>query len=966
MSGSNRSYSFRISAEGMKEFAADVRKLSGESDLAHAAFSKLIQASPQLASALTAAEEATKKAADRTRELREAQDRAAAAAAALPSATARAAEGFGQIESRTQAAGRALNDFRGALELLGAGRVASSLGPVGAAIGNAADLFGTASTAATVFGGSLSALSAVAVPLAVVVAGVGAAVALVASNMEAQQRAAENARAANEAYSAAIEISNRVLRGYVDTAADAASAKRAEEERTLGLTIALERETLARANAAAAILREDEARVAAAQARGLAAPSMFSRADQRAASAAGIATIAEQASARLAQYEVTLQNLRLMQYPAPIGPEFRGAGGGGGGGGRAADTLPDLSRTIYEAGAGTVFPVDALDGPLRAAAEAQRRAVEQAERLREQQERAEQDRLRRLERASVESFARIGENAVDRIGTALVQSFVSGERAAVNFGGVVRGVIASAASDLFKLGVANPLANSLFGLERPTLGRALGGGGGGGFGGFGDLLGLGSSLNGLMGGGIGASISNFMAAPLFGQAALSSATNSALGAMGGAYGPATASQLGIGGTTIGGALGGIGGGFMIGSTLGGLVAGNRTSRQTNAQIGAGLGSGIGFLVGGPIGALIGGAGGGLLGGLIGPANSNRAGDADFDFGTGQFTIGGQTGKKFSQANRDAALGLGTTLRDSLFNIAAATGATLPEAGGFRVGVGDRDGLFLRLAGQEGRRFDRSDAGAQQLLGAALRDLIPGLSGGRSDQFRGALATAGATSAEEIGGIAAWFANVLRPLTEIREPVDEFAEAMKVLNQTYDDAIKRARELGLQEAELQAGRQRAVAELEQQRRNGALGALTGPVSGLADFVRGLRVANDNPLSPNGRLDAARADFEATIGRALEGDLGAFARVQGSAQSLLAVSRDVQGSGTGFAADFEATLARLDSLSGLSEDRLTAAVYAAEMRSQTDVFREEIGRLRAEIVGLRAEVQQGNRIPSRFVA
>jgi hypothetical protein len=97
---------------------------------------------------------------------------------------------------------------------------------------------------------------------------------------------------------------------------------------------------------------------------------------------------------------------------------------------------------------------------------------------------------------SFDAVANIGERAFDRVGDALVQAFVSGEGAAVNFGGVLRGVMASALADFAKLAVVNPILNSVFissSGARPTLGAAFGGGGAGG-GGLGDLLGLSSLI----------------------------------------------------------------------------------------------------------------------------------------------------------------------------------------------------------------------------------------------------------------------------------------------------------------------------------------------------------------------------------------------------------------------------------------------------------------------------------------
>lgn len=983
MSGSSgpRNYNFRISAEGMQEFAADVRRLSGESDAVHAAFAKLIQASPQLANAMTAAQDATRKAADAARQLRETQDRAASNANALP-------EQLGRLEARAQSTGRAVADLRGAMELLGASGAAGALGPVSGLIGNIADAFSTASLASTRFAGALAAIT----PQGAALAGLVALPAILQSvglGISTAGEEAGDAAGATDRWNAALErlaptldqIAEKARRAGIETARAQAAALELEYGRLLesrGAAIGqvgdLDRQIAAaegrlgtasdaigRArNPTPLMARQLQADLEAAE------RQLLALRDQRATLMRGAGGIDPTQA-----YNQMQDRIGALFAPYGMGPNLPAAGAGGGGGGaapRPGEAIEDTFDRIRAQMLGRIEQQEQRD----------------AERARQQREREEEQHLRRIEQANQQTTNEIVRYAGDAFADLFADTGGGFERMMQRFRQTAIQTFARIGAEAIIRPIVAPIVQGL-GLGGLGGGGAAGGGGGGG---LGDLLGLGSSFGGLTGGGgiadaLGLSgyfgAGSILATPLMGSAALATATNSALAGMGGAFGPATLSQVGaasgwgsmagLGAASFGQLLGGAGLGFGAGTLLNSLVGGKAQGGMIGSGAGAAAGAIIGSIIPGIgtiLGGLIGGAGGGLLGGMFGPSASNRAGDADFDFATGQFTIGGQTGRKFSQANRDAALGLGTQLRDSLGNIATAVGGTLPGSGVVRVGVGDRDGLFLRLPGQDGQRFARSEAGAQDLLGTALRGLIPGISGGLSDRFRGALSTAGATSAGEIGEIAQWFATVFRPLTEVQEPVDAFEAAMKALNDTFNAATERAKELGLGETELAAGRARAVAELQQQRRDAAAGVLAGPVSSLADFVRSLRVANDNPLSPNGRLDAARADFDATITRALDGDLASFGRVQGSAQALLAVSRDVNGSGTGFAADFQATLSRLDSLSGLSDDRLTASVYAAEQRSATEVLRAELERLRGEISGLRAEVAQGNRIPARLSA
>jgi tape measure domain-containing protein len=631
-------------------------------------------------------------------------------------------------------------------------------------------------------------------------------------------------------------------------------------------------------------------------------------------------------------------------------------------GATARETARQVREVEYEsAPAGqTVFPAAAVQAAQIRTADQQERREAEAHRSRVRAMDDARREVERFEQQSRDAVARIGETAFERIGQGLVNAFTSGGKAALDFGSLARSVLASMAADLAKLGLVNPLANAVFGTMRPTLAGAASSLGAGGQEGLGGLSSLGSVL-GL--GGIGTSISGLLGAPLFGQAALSSATSNALGAMGGAYGPATAAQLGLGGVTVGSALGALGLGFGAGTLLNSLAGG----KQTGGMIGSGAGAAAGALIGSIIpgigtvlGGLIGGAGGGLLGGMFGPRASNREGNASFDFASGAISIGGQTGRKFSQANRDAAAAAAQQVRDLVAGIATAIGGSI-GSGSFTIGVGDRDGVYGRIAGAEARRYGRDEAGLQALVGDLVRGLVPGITGGLATELRTALGTAGANTPQAILDIAGWLGSVYRPLTEIQEPLDAFTTQLRALNKTYDDAITRARNLGLSEQALNEGRTRAIAELERQRRDAMAPQVTGVVASLADYARGLRVANDNPLTPTARLGLASSQFDADLTAALGGDFRAVSRIQGSADTLLSLSRDVYGSGQGFAATFDRVLAGIGGIADLGDDRLTASALAAETRSQTETLVDALARLQAEVTALRREVQQAGANP-----
>jgi hypothetical protein len=121
---------------------------------------------------------------------------------------------------------------------------------------------------------------------------------------------------------------------------------------------------------------------------------------------------------------------------------------------------------------------------------------------------------------------------------------------------------------------------------------------------------------------------------VLGTSGLTSATTSALGGLGaGVYGPATASQVGLGATTIGAGLGAAGGGFALGSLAGmgtqaltgktgpgpeiGAAAGTAAGMAAfELAVGAGLAPetfGLSLLASALIGGAVGRSGGGLIG-----------------------------------------------------------------------------------------------------------------------------------------------------------------------------------------------------------------------------------------------------------------------------------------------------------------------------------------------------------------
>ena len=120
--------------------------------------------------------------------------------------------------------------------------------------------------------------------------------------------------------------------------------------------------------------------------------------------------------------------------------------------------------------------------------------------------------------ASYEEIRGIGVRAFEQIGDAAISALLDGEKGAIDFGRVFKSVIADMLREILKLAIINPIMNELFKTDRPTIGGL-----------FGALAGGGAAAYGALSGG-----------------QQSYLTNRALGQMGGAYGPATASDVSSG------------------------------------------------------------------------------------------------------------------------------------------------------------------------------------------------------------------------------------------------------------------------------------------------------------------------------------------------------------------------------------------------------------------------------------
>lgn len=427
---------------------------------------------------------------------------------------------------------------------------------------------------------------------------------------------------------------------------------------------------------------------------------------------------------------------------------------------------------------------------------------------------------------SYNELANIGVRAFEQVGDAITEAFAKGEIRALNFGNVIRGVMSSIVQSILRLGVVNPIINSIFsGTMLPTLGAGLsvlGGGGaaaaaGGGGGGIMQLLGLSSLIpkEGILGSlgltGPGGLLSTQIfapSAPLMTPQALLAAGEPGL-ALSGIPGVTTAS----GGLSLGSFLGAAGLGFGAGTFLNSMLGGN----QMGGMAGSGLGSAAGALLAGagmlgPLGpvaaALIGGLAGGGLGGLIGPKPSVQGyGFRLQSAGYGpDATPTNAMARSLLPISRQFYNESGAAAFQQAEQVVAATNAYLAQrgllVGGVSVVGGNRFGPDYSWAdaGSVGEGFTRLRFGA-----ASDEELNRALSGrtfGGVEQLQ-----------QFVEGFIS-LQDMIKSLTQ--DPVPEFKKQMDALIDSFAQAAAKAREYGVNEEELLKARDKAIAKLEEQR------------------------------------------------------------------------------------------------------------------------------------------------------
>ena len=136
-------------------------------------------------------------------------------------------------------------------------------------------------------------------------------------------------------------------------------------------------------------------------------------------------------------------------------------------------------------------------------------------------------------------------------------------------------------------------------------------------------------------------------------------------------------------------------------------------------------------------------------------------------------------------------------------------------------------------------------------------------------------------------------------------------------------------------------------------------VAGVLTSLTDYARKLQTSQDSPLSAQSQYSLASSQFSAVSGAAAAGDYRSASQLSTYADTFLAASRSVNGSGTGYADDFGKVIAALQGVASAGADQLTASAMADIAKQANAPVVSAIESLEAQVVALRREVQQQGR-------
>jgi hypothetical protein len=398
-------------------------------------------------------------------------------------------------------------------------------------------------------------------------------------------------------------------------------------------------------------------------------------------------------------------------------------------------------------------------------------------------------------------------------------------------------------------------------------------------------------------------------------------TSSGFNAAGGAgeamYGPYSAANP-AGGVSVGGAIGGAAGiaggiyGIYSGIQTGGAKGWAQGVSGTAGVIAGGtaLAGGSAAVAGGAAAAGLGAGASAALGAiaaaapyvaviaaiaamfLSGQKPSDMTGVYRSNLHTGTSEVDGLSGDRYSQDNRDLAAQIGGQVNSLADSLKASLGVSeIPY--NFEIKAGNRDGIAA-LYGPGGgtwHEYERNDASAAQLVQDMAQSLIDSMKGLASSEVQSVIAHSSGVDATLAN--LDWYNGTYKTMiAESVTPTAAFVQQVNALAAPIDQAIAKAKELGLNEEALNGVRAKAVQTLIDQR-SATLSSITATdsqrqalASGVSELV--LQIQNfsvaaqaevktlDDQLRDLDIQPEARASFTSDRWKTLDAEYNALVR------------------------------------------------------------------------------------------
>jgi hypothetical protein len=194
----------------------------------------------------------------------------------------------------------------------------------------------------------------------------------------------------------------------------------------------------------------------------------------------------------------------------------------------------------------------------------------------------------------------------------------------------------------------------------------------------------------------------------------------------------------------------------------------------------------------------------------------------------------------------------------------------------------------------------------------------------------------------------------------------FGDAYATSQQYVDSSAALEKSLGEQRLAIQTTYNNQITQAASQQADAAAQAAGASITSLLSYVQKLQGSSDSPLSATDQYSLARNQFNAVSGAAQAGDATSIGNLPTYADAFLSASRAVNGSGLGYANDFNSVTSSVSSIASLGAAALTQSFMQAAMQSQTAAIVTAIQSLQTQVAGLQTALSQASLQPARIAA